>query len=217
MTLVQKVNDMTHQHPVETTVQASDSYHGMNILLVVTPGPAALQYVSSLLSNSCLNNYSQWQSAWKPLLPTLSSSHHFMPVHPAPVFWPSRQSRDNAPQLFACSDLRLPSIVLVSPLPICVAFVCGRPSSQTVSAQRHLAALEVPAGTHTPVFGRVSCAAEEEGFPLEAALAPHHREGRKDVVDLWVRHLTLHLQPDRGIRAVENKYRRAVTNKENSN
>lgn len=43
-------------------------------------------------------------------------------------------------------------------------------SSQTVSAQRHLAETEVPAGAKASVFGGVSCAAEEEGLPLEAAL-----------------------------------------------
>ncbi len=54
----------------------------------------------------------------------------------------------------------------------------------------------VPAGTNTSVFRGVSCTAEEEGLPLEAAFPPHHGEGWKDVVDLRVYHLALHLQPE---------------------
>lgn len=55
--------------------------------------------------------------------------------------------------------------------------------SQTVPAQRHLAPTEVPAGAEASVLGGVSGAAEEEGFPLEAALPAKYRKRRKDVVD----------------------------------
>lgn len=71
------------------------------------------------------------------------------------------------------------------------------PLSQTVSAQRHLAATEVPAGAKAPVFGGVSGAAEEERLPLEAALPPKYGKRREDVVDFRVDHVTLHLQPER--------------------
>lgn len=69
--------------------------------------------------------------------------------------------------------------------------------SQTVSAQRHLAATEVPAGAKASVFGGVSCTAEEERLTLEAALPSKYRKRRKDVVDFRVYHVTLHLQPGR--------------------
>lgn len=75
--------------------------------------------------------------------------------------------------------------------------------SQTVSAQRHLAATEVPAGAKASVFGGVPCTAEEERFTLEAALPSKYRKRRKDVVDFGVDHVTLHLQPERRHRKAE--------------
>lgn len=52
----------------------------------------------------------------------------------------------------------------------------------------------------------MSGTAEEKGFPLEATLLPQHREGWKDVVDLRVYHLALHLQPEGRNNAIEIKY-----------
>lgn len=76
-------------------------------------------------------------------------------------------------------------------------FSLYRELSQTVPAQRHLATLEVPAGAKASVFGGVSCTAEEERFTLQAALPAKYRKRWKDVVDFWVYHVTLHLQPER--------------------
>ena len=64
---------------------------------------------------------------------------------------------------------------------------------------------EVSAGAESSVFGGVTCTAEEQGIPLEATLLPHHGEGGKDVVDLRVDHIALHLQPEPRSREAEKQ------------